>query len=67
MARISDNNECLSRNFGDNSQLANWILDSGARYHMTPEVSGFIPDSLDKTDKNIEVAGRHHVMATKKG
>ena len=34
---------------------------------MTPEVSDFIPDSLEDTDKNIEVADRHHVMAKQKG
>ena len=33
---------------------------------MKPEVSDFIPGSLDDTDKYIEVADRHHVMAKKK-
>ena len=28
---------------------------------MTPEVSGFIPGSLEDTDKYIEVADRNHV------
>ena len=46
MARMSGNEECHSGNFGDSSQLTNWILDSGATCHMTPEVSDFIPDSL---------------------
>ena len=46
MARMSNNDECPSENFGDSSQLTNWILDSGATFHMTPEVSDFIPGSL---------------------
>ena len=28
MARISDNEKCPGRNFGDSSQLTNWIFDS---------------------------------------
>ena len=50
MVRMSGNDECLSGNFGDSSQFTNWIFDSGATYHMTPEVSYFIPDSLEYTD-----------------
>ena len=38
MARMSGNDECTSGNFGDSSQLTNWILDSGATCHMAPEV-----------------------------
>ena len=34
---------------------------------MTPEVSDFVPVSLEDTDKNIEVADGHHVMAKQKG
>ena len=34
---------------------------------MTPEVSDFIPGSLEDTDKFIEVADGHHVTAKKKG
>ena len=36
MARMSGNDECPSENYGDSSQLTNWILDSGATCHMTP-------------------------------
>ena len=36
MARMSGNDECTSGNFGDSSQLTNWILDHGATCHMTP-------------------------------
>ena len=34
---------------------------------MTPEVSDFIPGSLEDTDKHIEVADGHHVTAKKSG
>ena len=34
---------------------------------MTPEVSYFIPDSLEDTDKYIEVADGHHVTTKQKG
>ena len=34
---------------------------------MTPEVSDFIPGSLEDTDKYIEVADGHHVTAGGKG
>ena len=33
---------------------------------MTPEVSDFIPGSLEDTDKEIEVADRHHVTEKQK-
>ena len=46
MARMSDNEESPCRDFGDSSQLTNWVLDSGATCHMTPQVSYFIPDWL---------------------
>ena len=35
--------------------------------HITPEVSCFIPGSLEDTDKYIEVSYRHHVTANQKG
>ena len=57
----------LVRNFGDSSQLTNWILDSEATCHTTPEVSDFIPGSLEDTDKHIEFADGHHVTAKQKG
>ena len=66
MAIMSSNDERSSENYGDSLQLTNWILDSGATCHMTPEVSGFNPGSLEDTDKYIEVADRHHVMAKKR-
>ena len=40
---MSGNDESSSRNFSDSFQLTNWILDSGAMCHMTPQVPDFIP------------------------
>ena len=36
MALMSSNDERSSENYGDSSQLTNWILDLGATFHMTP-------------------------------
>ena len=47
MIRMSDNDESPSRDFSDSSQLTNRILDSGATFHMTPQVSYFIPGPLE--------------------
>ena len=66
MARMSGNEKSPSRYFGDSLQSTNYILVSGATCHMMPQVSNFIPDSLEDTDKNIEVADGHHVVAKKK-
>ena len=55
----------LCENFGDSSQLTDWILDSGATCHMAPEVSDFIPGLLEYTDKHIEMADIHHVTGKK--
>ena len=46
MARMSSDEERKSEKYGDSSQLTNWILDSGATCHMTPEVLDFIQGSL---------------------
>ena len=67
MARMSSNEECSNENYGDNLQLTNWILDSGATCYMKPEVSDLIPGTLEDTDKLIEFADRHHVTAKQKG
>ena len=67
MERMSSDDKRKSVHYGDSLQLTNWILDSGATCHMTPEVSDFIPDTLEDTDKYIEVAGGHHVTAKQKG
>ena len=63
---MSSNDECPSGNFGDSSQLTNWVLYSGATYHMKPEVSYFIPGLLEDTNKDIEFADGHHVTAKKR-
>ena len=43
MVLISDNGENSGRYFGDSLHLANLVLDSGAMYHMKPQVLDFIP------------------------
>ena len=60
---MSSDDEHKSIKYGDSLQLTNWILNSGATCHMTPEVTDFIPESLEDTDKYIEVADGHHVTA----
>ena len=67
MARMFDIDEYPSRDFGDSSQLTNYILDSGATCHMTPQVQDFIPGLLEDTDKHIEVSDGHHVMKKQRG
>ena len=67
MAHMYDNDKCSSRDFGDSSQLTNFILDSVTMCHMTPQVLDFIPGSLEDTDIHIEVADRHHVTAKQNG
>ena len=53
MTLMSSDDERKSLKYGDSLQLTNWILDSVATCHMTPEVSDFIPGSLEDTDKYI--------------
>ena len=67
MARMSSDDERKSVKYVDSSQLTNWILDLGSTCHMTPEVSDFIPGTLEDTDKYIEVVAGHHVTAKQKG
>ena len=55
MARISSNDEHKSENYGDSSQLTNWILDSVETCHMIPEVLDFIPGSLEDTDNTLKL------------
>ena len=66
MARMSNDDKRKNEDYEDSSQLTNWILDSGATCHMTPEVTDFIPVSLEDTDKSIEVADGNHVTAKQK-
>ena len=65
--RMSGNDECPSGNFGDSSQSTNWFLESGATYHMTSEVSIFIPGPLEDADRHIEVVEGNHVTEKRKG
>ena len=58
---MSDNEKIRSRDFCNSSQFTNWIPYVGATYHMTPQVSDFIPDSLNDTDKHIEVTDEHRI------
>ena len=67
MARMSSDDERKSVKYGDSSQLTNWILDLGATCHMPPEVSDFIPGTLEDTDKYIEFSDGHHVTVKQKG
>ena len=60
---MSSDDKHKSKDYGDSSQLTNWILDSGDTCHMTPEVTDFIPRSLEDTDKFIEVADGNHITA----
>ena len=67
MARMSNDDVSKNKDYGNISQLTNRILYSGATCHMTPEVTDFIPGSLEDTDKFIEVADGHQVTAKQKG
>ena len=67
MARMSNYDASENKDYGDSSQLTNWILDSGATCYMTPEITDFIPGLLEDTDKFIEVADGNHVTAKQKG
>ena len=53
---MSSNIESPRRYFGDSSQMNNWVLDLGEMCHMTPDISDFVPISLEETDKHIEFA-----------
>ena len=67
IAYMSYNVEITRIYFGDSLQLTNWVLDSGAAFHMTPEISDFVPGSLVETDKYFEVADGHFVTARQTG
>ena len=65
MAHIFSNAENPTRNYGESSQLNNWILDSGATCHMTQDISYLIPGSLAETYKYIKVADANLVTVKK--
>ena len=56
MACMYPNVESTRRDFGDSSQLTNWILDPGVTCNTTPEILHFVLGSLVETDKSIKVA-----------
>ena len=52
---MSSNDKSYNRYFGENFQLTNWILDSGATFHMTPQVTKLILGLLEETDKILKL------------
>ena len=64
---MSSNEEIIKRNYRDSSQLTNWILDSVATFHMTPDISDLMLGLLAETDKYIEVADGNFVTAKQIG
>ena len=67
MSRMYYNAEGPTREFGYSSQPTNWILDSCATCHMTPDIFYFIPGSFMETDKYIEVADGNFVTEKQTG
>ena len=53
--------------FEDSSQLTNSILDSGATCQMTPDISDFIPGSMEETDNCIKFADGNFVTEKQTG
>ena len=64
---MSGDGKSSIRDFGYILQCTNWILYSGEMCHMTPQVSDFIPGSLEDTDKYIEIADGHYFTTKQKG
>ena len=67
MAQMSGNGKSFSRDFGDSSQLTNWILYSRATCRMNPQVSDFIPGLLEDTEIYIEFADGYNITENEKG
>ena len=63
---MSCNGSSSGRDFCDSLQWTNWMLDSGESCHMTPQVSDFIPGSLEYRCKYIEVVDGHYIKAKQK-
>ena len=66
MARIYGNDKSWGRDFGDSSQLNNWVLYSGAMCNMIPQFSDSIQVSLEDMDKYIEVTYWYYVTSNQK-
>ena len=43
ISQMTSDDKRKNKDYGNSLQLTNWILDSGATCHMTPEVTDFIP------------------------
>ena len=67
MKRMYSNAKRTIIRYGDIPQLTNWILESGATFHMTPEISYFILVLLVETDKYVEVADNNFITVKQKG
>ena len=65
MTCMSANDKFPGGNFGDTLQITNWVLNSGATGHTTPEVSDIITGWLEHMDKRIEVSDVHHITEKK--
>ena len=63
MLQIPSNIESPKRNYGDSSQLKNWILDLGLTCHMTPDISDFVQVSLVEMEKYLEVAAGNYTTS----
>ena len=63
MTCMYSNAEVPRRYFGDILQLTNWILDSGATRHTTPNISDCIQESMVEIDKYIEFVDENFVTA----
>ena len=59
----SSNVKIPGRDFGDISQLTNWILDSGATCHMIPDILDFVMVSRVERNKYIKVADENFVTS----
>ena len=51
MAQMSDNENISGQDFGDSSQLTNWILDSGATVSYDTTGLGFYPGLIRRYRK----------------
>ena len=67
MDRMSTIAEISGRNYGDSSQVTNWILDSVVTCHMKPDIQEFILVLLVETDKYIKVADKSFVTVKQTG
>ena len=67
MENMSSNAESTITYFGDRLQPTNWILESGATCHTTPDIFYFILGSFLERDKYIEFADGNFVTEKQTG